>query len=67
MNSDFEKKRYMKIAQSSGCIIADYSSARENENSILAVNNSTESGVFYTSNDNPANKLNDYQCHLSTN
>lgn len=40
------KKRYMKFAQSSGCILADYNSIRDSESSILVISNNVESGIF---------------------
>lgn len=46
MDSNCGKKRYMKFAESSGCIRADYNSIRDSENSILVINNNVESGVF---------------------
>lgn len=57
-------KRYMKFAESSGCILADYYSAGDIDNSILAVNNSFESGVinYPRMNQNLTYEQRDCQC-----
>lgn len=63
MDSNNCKKRYMKYAQNSGCILADYNSIRDSEISIFVINNNAESGI-YSNAKIVSNSTSDLQCQV---
>ena len=55
------QKRYMKFTQNSGCILAEYNSISDGDNSILVINNNSESGV-YNKEKTMKNSDSEFQC-----